>query len=87
MFRSNLKEQWSRGTLGSEMGGLSWDPEGVLKNELALPERAARVMKSMGESQDLREAKRWKVWAVNMERLICSGTIGLWSESLIEIIR
>ena len=86
MFHCNLKEQWSRGTLGSELGGLSWDPEGVLKNELALPERAARIMKSIGKSQDLREAKRWKRWAVNIERLICLGTIGLWLESLIEII-
>lgn len=51
MFHCNLKEQWSRGTLGSEIGGLSWDPEGVLKNELALPERAARIMKSMGKAR------------------------------------
>lgn len=86
MFHCNLKEQWSRGTLGSEIGGLSWDPEGVLKNELALPERAARIMKSMGKNQDLREAKRWKGWAVKIEHLICLGTIGLWLESLIEII-
>ena len=58
----------------------------VLTNELALPERAAGGMKSMGESQDLREARRWEGWAVNIECLISLGTIGLWSESLIEII-
>lgn len=72
MFHNNSEESWSRRALGSEAGAsLGTLVCGVLKNEQALLERAARIMKSVGESWDLGEVRRWKECAGNREYLIC----------------